>query len=105
MKSKKKKQIDDIIENFNFEKVEKIMTLLAWTWFRSPSGVPTIEELKRQSKKMLKDVYEHAESNDDSSISLRTGGFRAQATSFIDGDISLSLSFEVATWDNAKSEI
>lgn len=110
MKSKKKKQINDIIENFNFEKVEKIMTLLAWAWQKSPSGIPSIKELKTRSKQMLKDVYERAEANSDSLMCCgtwvsRAGGFRAQATTCGDGNIVLSLSFEVAEWNNAKSNM
>ena len=65
----KKKHIQEIIENFNFTKVHKVMTLLSCEWF-GHDGVPTIEDLKNSATKML---YDLCESNFDTSS---TGGFK-----------------------------
>ena len=42
---KEQELIDEVIENFNFEKCYLTMTLLNWTWANG-LVVPTVEDLK-----------------------------------------------------------
>ena len=60
-----------IIENFDFDKVNKYMTEVDWQWHGE--GVPTVDELKRTAVRLLVDAV------DDKTefTSLGTGGFRA----------------------------
>ena len=48
--------INTIIKEFDFEKVHKVMTFLNWTWAFSTGGAPSIRELKRESRKLLKEA-------------------------------------------------
>lgn len=48
-------KIDDIMDNFDFSKVETIMKATNWTW-ASTNGVPAEHELRKQARELLK-VY------------------------------------------------
>ena len=74
--------IDDVIENFDFYKVEKTMRYLKWTWFFGE--VPSIYELEAQARNLLKgaadsrlNLFKHK--HWELGISNATGGFRATA--------------------------
>ena len=63
-------KIQDILEDFNFQKVHDVMKQLDWKWAMTTYGVPTIDELKREAKRLLIDAcIEHT--------CVATGGFRA----------------------------
>ena len=63
-------KIQDILEDFNFQKVHDVMEQLDWKWAMTKYGVPTIDELKREAKRLLIDAcIEHT--------CVATGGFRA----------------------------
>ena len=63
-------KIQDILEDFNFQKVHDVMKQLDWKWAMTKYGVPTIDELKSEAKRLLIDAcVEHT--------CVATGGFRA----------------------------
>ena len=97
----KQKAIDDIIENFNWNKVHETMVALNWTWWDSNDEAPTLGMLFRCASKLLHDAYDGAEREKCDYLSA-TGGFRAQA--IIDDEtkeiISLRLAFEVCSWES-----
>jgi hypothetical protein len=41
------KMVNEIIENFNFQRCHKTMKHLKWSW--ASNGVPSIEELKESA--------------------------------------------------------
>ena len=43
--------IDDVIENFDFLRCHYVMKFLNWCWVHNDNKVPTIDELKSESKK------------------------------------------------------
>jgi hypothetical protein len=45
-------QIDEIMDSFNFERVQKIMETLNWEWHEQ--GVPDIYSLRTEARKHLK---------------------------------------------------
>jgi hypothetical protein len=45
------KQIDSIMENFNFENVHKVMEFLNWEW--QDMGIPSISQLKLEAERLL----------------------------------------------------
>jgi len=47
--------IEEIMDNFDFEKVHKVMTYLNWEWHHE--GVPEISKLKRTAREDLKRTY------------------------------------------------
>lgn len=63
-------KIEQIIENFNFEKVHHYMSLVKWSWCdgKGPDGVPTIDQLKSRARRMLAETY-------NEKCGRQTGGF------------------------------
>jgi len=66
----KEKHIKHILDNFNFEEVNRVMTILDWHWWNAVNKVPSVDELKKEAKRMLSDVY------DNEYTSSSTGGFK-----------------------------
>ncbi len=53
------KPIDDIIRNFDWEKVHEYMTRIDWKWYRnSTHRVPTIDEMQQEIRRMYRDAKE-----------------------------------------------
>jgi len=94
--------IDELLENFNWEKVHQTMKILDWKWVSSKteSGVPSIGELFTKSRKMLYDVVSLADQKKEDCL-IATGGFIAYA--FYDNSTKqiyhLKLAFEVTSWN------
>lgn len=86
MTKQQRKLIDEVLDNFDFDKVKKAMDALNWIWIGC-DGVPAIYDLRKQSRRLLKDAIEK-------NLSLvSTGGFRAGYN-----DNILSLDFIVTEW-------
>ena len=96
----KEKAIENIIENFNWEKVHKTMVALDWTWHDSEGEAPTIGALFNCAIKLLHEAYDGAE-RFKANYRTGTGGFYARAT--VDEETKeideLKLTFEVANWE------
>jgi hypothetical protein len=52
------KIIDEIMDEFDFEKVHRTMKALEWTWYGS-DGVPTIGDLRRTARELLQELIKH----------------------------------------------
>ena len=65
-----REKIRDIMEDFNFQKVHNVMKTLDWKWAMSKYGVPTIDELKHEAKRLLIEAC-------GEKTCVATGGFRA----------------------------
>lgn len=76
-----KKEFDycakEIFDNFNFENVHKAMKVLDWAWQlgkdendKSIMGIPTVDSIKREAYKHLKNAY-------DTGNHTGSGGFMA----------------------------
>lgn len=98
--------IDEIMDNFNFHKVHKVMKCLNWKWTFSENGVPEIYELKEEARRLLNECLYSIIKHGEDSWSIATGGFRVHATNYKDAEvgdddfhIGLSLSFEVEEWN------
>lgn len=96
------KEIEDIVDEFDFETVKKVMDFLDWQWFDCDEGIPRIGELRKKARLLLSEVAIKvllsneigAESN------IATGGLRAVAHKYEDDKVYLKLSFELTEWDN-----
>ena len=66
----KEKHIKYILDNFNFTEVNRVMTILDWHWWSAVNKVPSVDELKKEAKRMLNDIY------DNEYTSSSTGGFK-----------------------------
>ena len=65
-------KIDNIMRDFDFGKVRRIMEVLDWKWARtlSEGGIPTISDLRAEAKRLLVEAAtEHS--------TISTGGLRA----------------------------
>lgn len=99
---RKKEMIREVLENFDFEKVEDTMSALGWQWASSDYYVPTLQELLKCAKRCLKNAYELAKDNrtPEVSYSTGTGGFVATAICNDAGKVDfLQLDFVVSSWE------
>lgn len=77
--STQKAKIQDIMEDFDFQKVHDVMEKLDWKWAMSKNGVPTIDEMKHEAKRLLIDACIER-------TCVSTGGFRAVYEECSQGD-------------------
>jgi hypothetical protein len=94
------KMVDDIFENFNFQRCYDVMNVLKWTW--ASVGIPTIEDLKQNAVDKLKtsilrvkdkEVYEH--------YFISSGGIKASAyKNRYNRVVMLHLEFILTDWDS-----
>lgn len=98
--------IDEIMDNFDFHKVHKVMKCLGWKWAFSENGIPEIYELKEEARRLLNECLYSIIQNAEESWNIATGGFKVHATNYKDAEveddefhIGLSLSFEVEEWN------
>ena len=89
-----KEKIEQIMENFDFEMVHKVMVALEWEWYfgRGGSGIPSVESLKKKAMELLSRVNELICDKDE--VTCSCGGFEAK---YHDG--FLNLSFIVEEWE------
>mgnify|MGYP000430049192 CR=1 FL=1 len=88
------KQIEYILNNFDFDKVLKTMTFLDWKWHSVDlPSVPSIIQMKETARCLLSDLSNH---DDKDTWMIGTGGFTA-----IKAYGHLNLFFNVAemSWD------
>lgn len=80
-------KIEEIMENFDFEKMHEVMKFLKWEWWNLKT-TPTVEQLREAARKKLEDTATRK-------LGFHSGGFRTEYIN--DGD--LHLSFVVTDWD------
>ena len=98
--------IDDVMDNFNFHKVHKVMKSLNWRWAFAENGIPEVWELRKEARRLLGDcLYEMIKHGEDN-WNIATGGFHAKATNYKECEaeddefhLGLRLTFEVEDWD------
>ena len=99
MKKSREQLIDEIVENFNWDKVYRTMDALGWTWVDSEGETPSIGRLITTATRLLRDAYDGAVKEQETYLS-GTGGF--EAVCFVDGEdgiYRLELRFVVTSWD------
>ena len=86
--------IDEILDQFDFEKVKEVMDALDWKWAMGPEPhVPDIPELRKKARKLLWDLVR------SNSVMIKTGGFVVEK----DYEGTLELRFEIAAWNTWDS--
>ena len=102
--------INEVLDNFDFDKVHKAMTALEWKWYgfqEDTLEVPSIARLIRTAEKYLSQAYDGLAKNEWNSNEYMTasGGFEAWAKRYPAGldkpDVLLILNFNLATWEAA----
>jgi hypothetical protein len=97
--------VDDILNEFDFEKVHDTMVALDWKWASTHPSVPSIRDLKDTARQLLIKVYQlrkddYNNTHPEVPVQVATGGFRAIALCNEDGVVDfLKLEFTVAEWE------
>lgn len=97
------KVLDDIVDNFDFAKVHKVMKALNWKWAGvkgDEDGVPTEQEIGDCAAKLLWRLV-----NDPKNKAIGAGGFFAEKDFSDPDDPWMQLSFKVWEWDAGYSEL
>lgn len=107
-----KKVLDDIFDNFDFERVKKTMDALDWTWVALPPAIwigkknatqacqtPTLDEIKETAARLM-----WACANTDTEV-IATCGFRVEKDFTIPDDPWMRLTFEVTDWDVSANQL
>jgi hypothetical protein len=91
-------QIEDLLDEFDFDRVKKVMDFLGWKYHDSPDNKVSIGELRRMARHLLEIVY-HADTNSENSTAC--GGFFAERRMY-PGDTQkyLNLKFVIVDGDN-----
>jgi hypothetical protein len=94
------KMVDNILENFNFQRCYDVMTVLKWSWVAV--GIPSIDDLKQSAVEKLqtailgvkdKEVREH--------YYVSSGGIKASAyKNRYNRVVMLHLEFVLTEWDS-----
>jgi len=90
--------IDDIMDNFDFNKVHEAMTLLGWRWVDHDTKefhIPDTSDLRKRARRLMQDAM----GSHMPSYSTGTGGFQVDKTTE-EGKVYLSLSFVLTEWNN-----
>jgi len=81
-------KIDEVMDWFGFEKVEKAMAALDWQWCTAAEGVPTVQEIRSEARKRLKEAVQSGYSS--------TVGFAATYSHGV-----LKLAFIIEEWETS----
>ena len=92
--------IMDCLDEFDFDRVHKVMTVLDWK-YSDDKDVPTIETLRKNARKYLIEVAKQALERNCEFI-CGTGGFRYEAKLYENDYLWLRMAFEIADWDNCE---
>ena len=90
MKRKHKRMIQECLDNFDFNKVQRVMEFLQWEW-SSSAGVPTVYDLREGAKRLLKQVIK------EDLLFIGTGGLWVSRPYG-----NLHLSFSIEDWEAEK---
>ncbi len=92
MKKWQKKAIEEIMNEFDFNKVRNVMVFLNWSW--SEKTPPSIKSLRDHANRSLTDVCEEADNKNF--YFIEGGGFK---TMIFPQAKRLSLEFVVTDWE------
>jgi hypothetical protein len=91
-------QVEDLMDEFDFDKVKKVMDFLEWKYYNSDYEKVSMGEIRRMARHLLEIAY-----NADPSPEYMTGSGGFEVTRYMyPGDTTkyLTLSFVVANWSN-----
>jgi hypothetical protein len=103
---KEKEMIENIINNFDFDRCLKVMEFLNWEWWcpnDSILKIPNMDELKESAKGKLHRAIEGCKElkKGEYSYNVSSGGFKASAFKNRYGHINfLTLEFILTEWED-----
>lgn len=71
----------EVLDNFDFEKVHRVMVFLNWTWStkKKKDKIPSIKKMKKHADRLIEDTIKGIKKYGDDSYSISEGGFEACA--------------------------
>ena len=114
----------EIMENFNFNKMQVVMDFLDWRWVDAKNGVPTVDEIRAEVKsrfdELIETAYNHALDNvdeddliynanvtpEDDAIfdwGVDSGGLHTTIVVFNNADVRLNVEFIVESWHESNN--
>lgn len=93
--------VQSVLAHFDFGKVQKVMHALNWKWVSSKTSnqIPTIPETVLLAKTYLEMAYDGLANSSKDRHYCSSGGFKAIATRYEDGEIVLELDFVVTEFN------
>jgi len=92
------KQVEDILDEFDFQRVQKVMEALDWNYFDSVDKVPSIGELRKMARSLLNYAYNYDPSPE---YFTGSGGFEVTRYMYPGETVKyLTLKFVVTEWSN-----
>lgn len=71
-------QVESIIQNFDFDKIQKVMSLMDWHWYtKNGFRVPSLEEIKSTAARLLSEALHYAKNSESPAI-FSCGDFKAE---------------------------
>ena len=98
-RKKLEEALDEIMDNFDFEKVANIMNYLGWKWASvdTEDNIPTEDDIREHAAKLLWDVCNDPENNIHA-----TGGFEAEKDFSDPNKPFVSLRFILESYDGGE---
>ncbi len=92
------KEIENILDEFDFHRVQQAMKALDWKYHDTEEDVTSIGELRRMARSMLMSAYSAVDSPE---MTMGCGGFEATRYMYVgDPKKYLALKFVVTEWNN-----
>lgn len=76
MKRLSAKTVQEIIDDFDFFRMQRAMEAWGWKW-TSCEGVPEAEDIRAEARRLLRELWWDETSPDSGIVSVRTGGLGA----------------------------
>lgn len=100
MSKSKQEQIDEIMDNFDFNKVARVMEFLDWKWYLKDCRVPVESEIRKEVRMNLSKAFDYGQGQ-GRKYTMITGGF---VHSYDPQYTELQLSFELDNWVSYPAE-
>lgn len=93
----------EILNNFDFEKVHRVMEFLNWTWVTKKNGrkIPSVKKMKKRASLLIDEALKSLKKSEVTEYSAETGGFEAYAFYGEEG-LEITLKFVVDEWSTYK---
>lgn len=85
-------QIESIINEIDFKKINSVMTFLDWKWGMNDAHIPNIDELKEEAIRLLEIAKKYR--NEKEGGFVMCGGFKATASK-----AGFTLEFIIESWE------
>jgi hypothetical protein len=85
--------IEDILDEFDFAKAQEVMECLQWVWHDAEHGVPTIGQMRKQARYLMKSCIGHH------TFTTATGGLHVHKETYSEKPY-YRLQFVVTEWNN-----